>query len=133
MNPNYALKQYQHVSIETDILNADPYRLIQILLESAIEKLNIARSFIERNNVHDKGVAISFAISIIETLQASLNEQEGGEIAKNLNDLYTYMLEQLIQVNLHNDIKKLDEIIQLINTIKSGWDNMPRVNIDNAE
>ncbi|MGE3319257.1 MAG: flagellar export chaperone FliS [Candidatus Berkiella sp.] len=133
MNPNYALKQYQHVSIETGILNADPYRLIQILLESAIEKLTIARGFIERNNIHDKGIAISFAISIIETLESSLNEQEGGEIAKNLKDLYTYMLQELIQVNLHNDINKLDGIIQLINTIKSGWDNMPQAKVEDAE
>lgn len=131
MNPNYALKQYQHVSIETGILNADPYRLIQILLESALEKLNIAKGFIERNNVHDKGVSLSLAISIVETLQASLNEQEGGEIAKNLSDLYTYILQSLIEVNLHNDLKKLDEIIQLIATIKSGWDNMPRENTNN--
>lgn len=133
MNPNYALKQYQHVSIETGIMNADPYRLIQILLESAIEKLQIAKGFIERNNIHDKGIAISFAISIVETLQASLNETEGGEIAKNLSDLYTYILQTLIEVNLHNDLKKLDEIIQLIATIKSGWDNMPRETVDNEQ
>ncbi|HRE33022.1 MAG TPA: flagellar protein FliS, partial [Candidatus Berkiella sp.] len=81
--------------------------------------------------IHDKGISISLAISIVETLQASLNEQEGGEIAKNLSDLYIYILQSLIEVNLHNDLKKLDEIIQLIETIKSGWDNMPRENVDN--
>lgn len=133
MNPNYALKQYQHVSIEAGILSADPHRLIQILFESALEKLMIAKKFIEINNIHDKGVAISFAISIIETLQASLNEEEGGEIARNLSDLYSYMLRTLIEVNLHNDVKKLDEVIQLIHTIKSGWDNMPREKVENEE
>ncbi len=131
MNPNHALKQYQHVSIEAGVLNADPYRLIQILLESAIEKLTIAKGFIERNNIHDKGVSISFAISIIETLEASLNDTEGGQIAKNLSDLYAYILQTLIEVNLHNDLKKLDEVIQLIMTIKSGWDNMPREIVEN--
>lgn len=125
MNPNHALKQYQHVSIEAGILSADPYRLIQILFESALEKLIIAKKFIEINNIHDKGVALSLAISIIETLQASLNE-EGGEIAENLAELYAYMLRTLIQVNLHNDLVKLDEIIQLIVTIKTAWDSMPR-------
>ena len=50
MNPNHALKQYQHVSIEAGILSADPYRLIQILFESALEKLIIAKKFIEINN-----------------------------------------------------------------------------------
>lgn len=126
MNPNHALKQYQHVSIEAGILSADPYRLIQILFESALEKLMIAKKFIEINNIHDKGIALSMAISIIETLQASLNEEDGGEIADNLSELYAYMLRTLIDVNLHNDLQKLDEIIQLIVTIKTAWDNMPR-------
>lgn len=133
MNPNHALKQYQHVSIEAGILNADPYRLIQILLDSAVEKLIIAKGFIERNNIHDKGVSISFAISIIETLDASLNETEGGQIAKNLSDLYAYILQTLIEVNLHNDLKKLDEVIQLIMTIKSGWDNMQYEIVENEK
>lgn len=133
MNPNHALKQYQHVSIEAGILSADPYRLIQILFESALEKLIIAKKFIEINNVHDKGVALSLAISIIETLQASLNEEEGGEIAENLAELYAYMLRTLIQVNLHNDLVKLDEIIQLIVTIKTAWDNMPREIVENEK
>lgn len=133
MNPHHALKQYQHVSIEAGILSADPHRLIQILFESALEKLMIAKKFIEINNIHDKGVAISFAISIIETLQASLNEDEGGEIAKNLSDLYGYMLRTLIEANLHNDLKKIDEVVQLITTIKSGWDNMPREKAENEE
>lgn len=133
MNPNHALKQYQHVSIEAGILSADPYRLIQILFESALEKLIIAKKFIEINNIHDKGMALSFAISIIETLQASLNEEEGGEIAENLSELYAYMLRTLIDVNLHNDLVKLDEIIKLIVTIKSAWDNMPREIDDNEK
>ena len=62
MNPNNAAKRYKSVSAQTSVVDADPHRLIQILMENALEKMALAKGFMERNNVHDKGVKYKFSI-----------------------------------------------------------------------
>jgi flagellar protein FliS len=94
-------------------------------MENALEKMALAKGFMERNNVHDKGINISLALSIIEALQTSLDKEQGGEIAENLYNLYAYMLNTLLEANLQNDVHKIDEAIKVLITIKEGWDKVP--------
>lgn len=122
MHPNKAVKQYQTVSSQTSVVDADPHRLVQILMENALEKLSFAKGCIVRNDIHDKGMNISLALSIIEALQYSLNKEEGGEIADNLSELYSYMINTLLEANLTNDMQKVDEAIKLLTIIKDGWE-----------
>lgn len=126
MNPNNAAKQYQTVFSQTSIVDADPHRLVQVLMESTLEKLSLAKGFMQRNNLHDKGVNISLALSMIEALQTSLDKEKGATIAENLFELYDYMMRSLLEANLHNDTHKIDEIIKLLLVIKEGWDNVPK-------
>jgi len=48
--------------------------------------------------------------------------EEGGEIGQNLHALYSYMCQQLIMCNLHNDVNKLKEIYALLLELKNTWD-----------
>ena len=125
MDPKKAAKQYQTVSTQTSTINADPHRLIQILMENALEKLALAKGHMARNNIHDKGSNISLALAVIEALQTSLDKENGKEIAENLHELYGFMIKSLIEANLHNDIQKIDEVIKVLSIIKEGWDNAP--------
>lgn len=61
---------------------------------------------------------------MIEALQCSLDREHGGDIATNLFDLYDYVLRILLQANLENNIGKIDEGINIIATIKEGWDQI---------
>src|ERR1700722_17636958 len=90
---------YQKISLETQMESATPHRTIQLLLENALDKLAMVKGFIQRNNVHDKGVTISSTIAIIETLQTILDYNQGSEIANNLNDLYSFIIKTLIVAN----------------------------------
>ncbi|MBS0288363.1 MAG: flagellar export chaperone FliS [Proteobacteria bacterium] len=135
MHPNRAAKQYQSVSSQTSVVDADPHRLIQVLMENALEKLSIAKGCMARNDVHDKGINISLALSIIEALQTSLDKEKGGDIADNLHELYGYMMNTLLEANLNNDIPKIDEVIKLLAIIKDGWEKagMELKNSENHE
>ena len=54
----------------------------------------------------------------------AIDMEKGGEISENLNALYDYMQFQLVQANIERDHKKVDEVIDLIKTIKDGWDQI---------
>ena len=77
-------------------------------------------------NAAEKGRHISWAISIISGLQASLDKEGGGEISANLDDLYDYMVRRLGQAGATNDPAILDEITALLVEVKSAWDVIPR-------
>ncbi|GAB4303244.1 MAG: flagellar export chaperone FliS [Thiohalomonadaceae bacterium] len=113
------------MAVQTGVEAATPHRLVQMLMEGALEKMAAARGHMQRGNVAEKGAHISWAISIIEGMRASLDMEAGGEIARNLNDLYGYMGHRLLEANLRNDAKALDEVIALLREIKSGWDAIP--------
>ena len=116
-------KQYQSVSVETSIMDADPHRLIQLLIDGALARMSAAKGHIERNEIEQRNNMINKAIKIISGLQESLN-MEAGEIAENLERLYDYMSRRLFEANLKNDVEIVDEVITLMTEIKSAWDGI---------
>jgi flagellar protein FliS len=112
---------YNNVSTTSGVEDADPHMLIQMLLDGAIEKINRAKYFMNENKIDKKGQHISWAISIISGLQASLDTEKGGEISANLNSLYEFCTHTLIEANLKNDHDKLDAVLGVMNDIRDGW------------
>ncbi|MEN8259176.1 MAG: flagellar export chaperone FliS [Pseudomonadota bacterium] len=120
-----ALKQYRTVGIQSGIADASSHRLIEMLMEGALEKIAFAKGNIERGEIAEKGLNTSFAISIIDGLRTSLDMDGGGEIAQNLEALYEYMVRSLVEANSHNDVAKLDEVANVLGSVKSAWDAIP--------
>ena len=121
----YAANSYGQQALEAEILSASPHRIIQMLMEGALEKLAFARGSIARNDLAAKSKNISWAISIINGLRGSLDMEKGGEIALNLSALYDYMTRRLIEANNRNDVATLDEVSGLLMEVKGGWDAIP--------
>ncbi len=121
-----AMNQYKQVGTKAAIETADPHTLVKMLLDGALERINRAKFFMQENNIAQKGESISRAISIIDGLQTSLDREHGGEIAENLSSLYEYMQRQLLAANVKNKTENLDEVISLLNEIRSGWSAIPQ-------
>lgn len=125
MNAVSAIKQYQQVSVSSSVMGASPHRLVQMLMEGALEQIAVAKEGMAHNEITVKSRGISRAINIIGGLQGALNKEAGGEIAENLNNLYEYMVRRLLAANTQNDGSILDEVTSLMLQIKMGWDAMP--------
>ena len=122
---NSALSQYKSVSVATGIEDATPHRLVQMLMEGALDKIASAKGHMLRNEIAEKGQYISWAISIISGLQSSLNMDVEGSLSQNLFDLYDYMVRRLAEAGASNNPDILDEVASLLAEIKSGWDVIP--------
>ena len=119
------LNQYKAVNsagMAAQVESANPHLLISMLMKSALDRVALGIGHMERGEIAFKGENISMAISIIEGLRSSLDHQEGGEIAANLERLYEYMGRQLLTANVENDPQKLKEVRNLLSDIKQGWD-----------
>jgi flagellar protein FliS len=124
-NSQEALKQYRQLGLETQINNASPHRLIQLLIDGALERLNGAKSAIERGDAATKGALIGKAMGIISGLRSSLNmEIEDSDLPERLDNLYDYMGRRLLEASSANKVEIVVEVIDLLKTIKSGWDGI---------
>jgi flagellar secretion chaperone FliS len=117
-----ALDQYSRNAVQTGVEAASPHRLTQMLMEGALDKIAAAKGNMERGSIQAKGDQIGSAISILEGLRTSLDMEKGGEIAQNLDDLYTYMERRLFESHKNNDLAILDEVSDLLRQIKEAWD-----------
>lgn len=124
-NSQEALKQYRQLGLETQINSATPHRLIQLLLEGALERLNGAKAAMERGDTATKGALIGKAMGIISGLRSSLDMNvEGTDLPERLDNLYDYMGRRLLEASTFNKVEMIGEVIDLLKTIKSGWDGI---------
>ena len=121
-----ALEGYGRSAVETELDFASPHRIIQMLLDGALAKIAAAKGCIERGDIVEKSRQITWGMNIVQGLRTSLDEDNGGEIATNLDSLYEYIGRKLLEANMNSDIQLLDEAIQLLTEIKAGWDSIPK-------
>lgn len=119
-----ALQQYQRVNTQTSITDADPHRLIQLLINGALERINMAKAQMQANNIEAKGRLISKTIDIVSGLQGFLDLEKGQDLAAKLDALYDYMIRSLVAANVRNDVEKLEEVAGLLRQVKEAWDGI---------
>ncbi len=117
-------KQYQKMNVETSVTDASPHQLITMLFEGLVSRLAMAKGFIDREDYEGKSRCLGSAITIIGALQNSLDLDQGGDIAENLDRLYLYMTRRVFAAGVANDVEIIDEVIGLVRTIKEGWDGI---------
>jgi len=119
-----AVNQYQSAD-KSSIAYADPHELILRLMNGAMERIAQAKGAIKRKETAQKGEFIGKAISIIGGLEGCLDHSQQGDLSGNLSDLYQYMIIALTEANMSDDIARLNEISDLLLTIKSAWEQIP--------
>ncbi|MGF0334789.1 flagellar export chaperone FliS [Ectopseudomonas toyotomiensis] len=124
MNSASALRQYQSVNTDVLVSDASPHRLIQMLMEGGLSRMAQARGALEHGQLAMKGELIGKAISIVGGLRGALDMERGGDVAANLDRLYEYMGNRLVEANANADVTIIDEVSRLMRTIKSGWDGI---------
>jgi len=116
---------YGDVMVESGVSEADKTQLIQMLLDGLIESLTVAEGHINRKSIPEKSFHLTRAGRIVVGLQSALDFEKGGDIAKNLNELYGYVTRRLLHINIKNDIEALQEIRHLIAQIREAWTLVP--------
>lgn len=124
MSVQSPLAQYQQVSNQEAVSGVSPHRLIQMLMEGALQRMAEAKGAIQRNEIALKGEALGKAISIVGGLRDSLNMEIEGSISQQLDELYEYIADSLVAANLNNDVAKIDSSAETLLIIKSAWDGI---------
>ncbi|QJI27931.1 flagellar export chaperone FliS [Pseudomonas sp. ADAK18] len=124
MNPMRALRQYQKVNSHAQISEANPHRLVQMLMEGGLDRMAQAKGALARGDIAQKGLMLGKAVDIIVGLRDGLDAEKSDDKAyvQQLEGLYVYMTNRLMEANQHNDADMIDEVARLLITVKEGWD-----------
>ncbi len=119
------IASYGEVKVSTGVATSDNVQLIQMLFDGLMESLRAAEGQIARGAIEEKSRSLARAGKIVLGLQSALDFDKGGDIAKNLDELYGYVTRRLLHVNLHNDLEALTEISGLMGEIQGAWSSVP--------
>ncbi|HAS6375465.1 TPA: flagellar export chaperone FliS [Vibrio vulnificus] len=120
-----SLQAYKKVSVDSQLSAASPHKVIQMLMAGAIERLIQGKAAMQAGNIPVKGERLGKALDIIIALRSCLSMDDGGDIARNLDQLYEFMITQISGANHKNDPQMIDDVIDIIREIKSAWDQIP--------
>lgn len=121
---NSAAAQYKRINTESALEQANPHQLIQMLMNGAIERLIQAKAAMQNGDIPLKGLLLGKATMIIAGLQSSLDPKHSRDLVDNLDALYDYMQRRLLEANIKNDPVMIDEVSNLMRTVKSAWDSI---------
>ncbi|MFQ5507225.1 MAG: flagellar export chaperone FliS [Planctomycetota bacterium] len=109
------------------ILNASPEKLILLMYEGALQHLERARILLQQPGTELTGRIgenLGKAMAIIGELRTALDPERGAEIAANLDRLYEFCLDRIYKANLDRRAETMDAIIEVMKTLKEGWDGI---------
>ena len=116
MNP---YQEYENNEINT----AEPKELILMLYTGALGFLEEALKYIDDYKSYDKAnEKLLRAQDIITELILSLDMNKGGDVAKNLFNLYTYMKKELLNANIKKEKSPIQSVIKYLKELKEAWE-----------
>ena len=105
----------------TNVHTRSPLELVVMLYDGVLQSLGEARSAIGRKDVPARTRAVSRALAIVTELQGTLNMKDGGKIAEELDRLYTFSVNRLLEVTTKQDAKGIDDVVNVLTPLREAW------------
>lgn len=106
---------------ELEVLSASPDRLLRMLFDHLAVQLERARIGIDRKDFTMQVTAVTKSRAIVSELLATLDFEQGGEIAEQLADLYQYLLVELVDIGQRGDTIMLTRLRGIVATLRDGF------------
>lgn len=111
---------------KAQIKTASPGQRVVMMYEGLLRELKKSQTYMLKVNSSSESIekchnTLDLCQKIILELQLALDLDNGGEIAKNLNDLYDFWILELSNSNSSKEPKKLAPIIQMVEELKDTW------------
>ena len=113
---------------QTEVQSRTPLELVTMLYDGALRFLASARDAMERRDIAARRDSLNKALAIIAELQSTLNMEQGGEVAAELDRLYEYSNLRLLDAAMRNDVTAVDEVRRILEILRDGWATIARAN-----
>jgi len=121
-----AYQNYQEQSVNT----MTPVERIVLLFEKAVLHMNVATTYINSKDPCQAHNHIIKAEDIVLYLRDILDMRY--PVSKTLFDYYTYIYEQLTMANINKNKEILEQLIGMMDEVKSAWQEVESINRNNV-
>ncbi len=124
------MKKYEN--LELAVLTATPIRHVIMLYEGLIEALQTALEVMksgseEIEDLKRKYENLEKATDILTALELTLNEKEGGEIAKRLHEIYVSIGNDITRISIKGDEPQtIEKAIRVLSELKEAWEDVEK-------
>ena len=106
---------------EAELASASPGQLVVMLFDKILLTLRRARLAIEGRRIEERVELLLKANEMISELRLSLDFEQGGAIAQNLDALYAFSLRQLFEATRSPDVAKIDGVLRVMSELRDGF------------
>lgn len=128
LTPSHAASTYQTV----EVTSRSPLELVVMLYDGGLAAMTQARDALARGDHAAKAPALSRALAIVHALQSTLDMDAGRDIAANLDALYDYVSERLVEANVRRDPAPIDEALRVFGTLREAWGRIAAAPVSQA-
>ncbi|MGC9421854.1 MULTISPECIES: flagellar export chaperone FliS [Vibrio] len=114
---------YQQVDLDAQAAAATPHQLVVMLIDGLLDELERVRGHLTAGRLAEKGIGINKCMNILIGLTSALDEENGGEIAQNLHQLYDFCQVELYTASVQNEAARLSNVEHVMRNIREGWVN----------
>ena len=115
---NAYMNQYQNNQVQT----ASREQILLMLYDGAIRFVRQSREAIEAKDNAAKLLYADKAIAILTEFRNTLDHEVGGEIARNLDALYEFMIRELVRAKISNTAAVLDPVLRILRELRETWE-----------
>lgn len=108
---------YQRIQTQT----SSPGQLVVMLYNALANDLRRGESALLRDDGEETHRALVRAQDIVMELMASLDREQGEDLATQLADLYQYIYQRLLDANVTKDVDAVREVASLITPLRQAW------------
>ncbi|WP_256936904.1 flagellar export chaperone FliS [Vibrio diabolicus] len=114
---------YQQVDLDAQAAAANPHQLVIMLIDGLLDEVERIRGHLAANRLAEKRSGINKCMNILIGLTSALDDENGGEIAENLRQLYDFCQVELYYASVQNDANRLVNVERVMGNIREGWMN----------
>jgi flagellar secretion chaperone FliS len=129
MSPQTGLHSYQ----VNDISTSSQSQLILMMYDGALQAVNQSIQCMSQKDVAGQSQYILKAQDIINELSLALDMEQGGDVSKTLEQLYQFVLNQLIQANITSDKMYLESVIKVLSPLRDAWSRIAEASHEEPE
>lgn len=115
---------YRTANMVAQTAQASPVELVLMLVDGLLEEMARLRMHIEHRRFEEKAQSIAKCADILTGLGSALEVEAGNEVVENLSRLYDFCAQRLNQAGFDMDVTQVDEVQQIVQTLRSGWQGM---------
>jgi flagellar protein FliS len=107
--------------LNTQVRSSTPLELVVLLYDAALRHAVAARDAMVRRDISTRRAAMSKLMAVVGELQHTLDLERGGAVARQLDDLYSWALTQLLDATVHQDARRIDDVHRVLTILREGW------------